>query len=91
MNALSLLSYAAFLMFLIVGWLLNFFDTVDLLMGGPLSGNEGEAILRVVGLFLAPLGVFLGYFYTSSGTTPARQPDCGWTAYQNSKSTRVSV
>lgn len=63
MKALSLLTYAAFLIIVIIGWLLNFFDTVALLMGAPLSGNEGEALLRVVGLFLAPLGVFLGYFY----------------------------
>lgn len=46
----------------IVGWVMNVYSTVILLwVDGPITVT-GMLVLRVIGIFLAPLGAVLGYF-----------------------------
>lgn len=47
--------YIAFILAMITGWIMNL---VDLYHG--VAGNE--LILRVAGIFVAPLGAFMGLF-----------------------------
>lgn len=42
----------------LVGWVMNIID----LVGMSFAGNEGLFVLRVIGIFVAPLGGVLGYF-----------------------------
>ena len=42
----------------VVGWVLNIVD----LFGSQIFPLTGETILRIVGIFIVPLGAILGYF-----------------------------
>lgn len=45
-----------------IGWVMNIYATVTVLMiDGPLTVT-GMLVLRIVGIFLAPIGAVLGYF-----------------------------
>ena len=43
----------------VVGWVMNIIDLIG--MNNVLS--TGEGIVRVVGIFLPPLGAFMGFFF----------------------------
>jgi hypothetical protein len=46
----------------VIGWIMNIYATVTVLwVDGPVTVT-GMLVLRVVGIFLAPLGAVLGYF-----------------------------
>lgn len=45
---------------IIVGWIKNIFDIVDL---GFDSGVTIEIALRIAGIFIAPLGAIMGYAF----------------------------
>lgn len=46
----------AILMF--IGWVMNIYDVVQMLDGNI----TGKFLLKLVGIFIAPLGSFLGWF-----------------------------
>lgn len=56
MKTLALL-YLAFIVAMVTGWVMNIVDIINHtgLMGG-------EFVLRVAGIFVAPLGSFMGLF-----------------------------
>ncbi|WP_287248886.1 hypothetical protein [Mesorhizobium sp.] len=56
MKTLALL-YLAFIVTVVTGWVMNIVDIIN--YTGPMGG---EFVLRVVGIFLAPLGAFMGLF-----------------------------
>lgn len=46
----------------VIGWSMNIYSTVVVLwVDGPIT-ITGMLVLRIVGIFLAPLGAVLGYF-----------------------------
>jgi hypothetical protein len=51
------LGWLALFVTVAIGWVMNVFDIIATV------GFSGLLVLRVVGLFLPPLGAFLGYFY----------------------------
>lgn len=44
-----------------IGWLMNAWKLVCLLLNSGFSGHETEAIIRGVGAIVAPLGAVAGY------------------------------
>ncbi len=53
-----IISYIVVIALCIWGQILNVFD----LLTGYASMAGGELILRIVGLFIAPIGIFMGWF-----------------------------
>ena len=51
------LVYLATIIIIMYGWLLNIYEIFLMT-----SVTTGEGILRVLGIFMAPLGAVLGYF-----------------------------
>lgn len=46
----------------VIGWSMNIYSTVVVLwVDGPIT-ITGMLVLRIVGIFLAPIGAVLGYF-----------------------------
>lgn len=54
----ALLVYLALLIALGVGWVLNLVAVFK----ADFGTITGELVLRLVGIFIAPLGAFMGYF-----------------------------
>lgn len=52
-----LLFYLALIIAIIYGWIMN----IVIIAGSNFSEITGILVLRVVGIFVAPLGVVLGY------------------------------
>jgi hypothetical protein len=44
-----------------IGWVMNIIKLASVAMN-HFTGNEGEVILRAVGVFFAPLGAIVGWF-----------------------------
>lgn len=44
--------------FLIIGWIMNIFD----LLGASFDPLTGEVVVRLIGIFVFPLGGILGWF-----------------------------
>jgi hypothetical protein len=55
-----ILAYAAIAIAIIIGWVMNLVQ----LIGMASDGVTGLFVLKIVGLFLAPLGAVLGYIGT---------------------------
>ena len=45
-----------------IGWLMNAWKLISLLLNSGFAGHETEAIVRGVGAIVAPLGAVAGYF-----------------------------
>lgn len=56
-DALIIFGYLAFIGVIVTGWILNIVAVAH----ANLSDLTGMLILRIVGIFVAPLGVVLGY------------------------------
>jgi hypothetical protein len=56
-----LAAYFALIVVAAIGWVLNVVKLFGFTETG-LSGNEVEVIIRVVGIFAAPLGAIVGWF-----------------------------
>lgn len=52
--------YFGIFLFSIIGWILNIVSLFN--VGSPISQWGGMEILRIVGIFFAPVGAVLGYF-----------------------------
>jgi hypothetical protein len=55
----AILFYLAIIVFCVGGWILNVVHIVKL----PTIVFTGEVIVRVVGIFLPPLGAIMGWFF----------------------------
>lgn len=45
-----------------IGWLMNAWKLISLLLNSGFAGHETEAIVRGFGAIIAPLGAVAGYF-----------------------------
>ena len=58
-NSIGIIGVFVFLVIFVVGWVMNIIALVGMI-NDPLTGMM---VLRGVGIFVAPLGVILGYFF----------------------------
>ena len=60
MKSINLLFTALFVfaILMFIGWVMNIYDVVQMLDGNI----TGKFLLKLVGIFIAPLGSFLGWF-----------------------------
>lgn len=62
MGILGILAYFGLIIGFVVGYFMNIFDLIGMI-GTDLSANLFEVVLRVVGVFVGPLGAIMGWFF----------------------------
>ena len=60
MSMTTVIGAVTMLVLIIIGWVVNIIKLTGLEMGNP--DVLIEFVLRIVGIFIAPLGVILGWF-----------------------------
>ena len=61
LGTFGVLAYIALWVALVVGWIFNIFDLIHAAFG-PAPQLTLLVLLRILGIFVAPLGGILGYF-----------------------------